>query len=100
MARETAGVGVYPPRASVSTRTPLAASTSSALAVEGSASACVSATRYSGPSMPWAAQYSQIAWVVARMSSSLNVTLNAEPRCPDVPNNTRCATSPGSGRTV
>ena len=31
IARETAGVGVYPPRASTSTRTPLAASTSRAL---------------------------------------------------------------------
>jgi hypothetical protein len=53
MARDTAGVGVYPPRASISTRTPLAASTSSALTVAGSDSACVSAPRYSGPSMPW-----------------------------------------------
>ena len=100
IARETAGVGVYPPRESTSTRTPLAASTSSALAVAGSESACVSAPRYSGPSMPWPARYSQIAWVVARMWSSLNVAVKADPRCPDVPKDTRCATSPGSGCTV
>src|SRR5579875_2103645 len=36
MARDTAGVGVYPPRESTSTFTLLAASTSSALAVAGS----------------------------------------------------------------
>jgi len=67
MARDTAGVGVYPPRASTMTRTPLAASTSSALTWAGSDSAWVSAPRYSGPSIPPAARYSQIAWVVARM---------------------------------
>ena len=100
MARDTAGVGVYPPRASISTCTSLAASTSSALAVAGSDSACVSPPRYSGPSMPWPARYSQMAWVVATMWSSLNVALNAEPRWPDVPNDTRCAASSGSGCTV
>ena len=45
MANDSAGVGVYPPRASTSTRTPLAASTSSALTWAGSDSACVSAPR-------------------------------------------------------
>ena len=39
----------------------------SALTVAGSDSAWVSAPRYSGPSMPWRARYSQIACVVARM---------------------------------
>src|SRR3954452_13387914 len=34
---------------------------------------------------------------VARMWSSLNAALNAEPRCPDVPNATRCAGTDGSG---
>ena len=82
------------------TRTSLAASTSSALTCAGSDSACVSAPRYSGPSMPWLARYSQIAWVVARMWSSLNVAVNADPRCPDVPNDTRCTASPGSGCTA
>ena len=91
MARDTAGVGVYPPRASTRTRTPLAASTSSALTWAGSDSAWVSAPRYSGPSIPCAARYSQMACVVARMWSSLNVAVNADPRCPDVPNDTRCA---------
>ncbi len=100
IARDTAGVGVYPPRASTSTRTPLAASTSSALTWAGSDSACVSAPRYSGPSMPAPARYSQMACVVARMWSSLNVPANAEPRWPDVPNATRCAASPGSGCTA
>jgi hypothetical protein len=100
MARDTAGVGVYPPRASTKTRTPLAASTSSALTWAGSDSAWVSAPRYSGPSIPCAARYSQMACVVARMWSSLNVAVNADPRCPDVPNNTRCPASPGSGCTA
>ena len=100
IARDTAGVGVYPPRASTMTRTSLAASTSSALTCAGSESACVSAPRYSGPSIPWVARYSQIAWVVARMWSSLNVAVNADPRCPDVPNDTRCPASPGSGCTA
>ena len=100
IARDTAGVGVYPPRASTMTRTSLAASTSSALTCAGSESACVSAPRYSGPSIPREARYSQIAWVVARMWSSLNVAVNADPRCPDVPNDTRCPASPGSGCTA
>jgi hypothetical protein len=100
IAWDTAGVGVYPPRASTITRTSLAASTSSALTCAGSDSACVSAPRYSGPSIPSPARYSQIACVVARMWSSLNVAVNADPRCPDVPNDTRCAGSPGSGCTA
>ncbi len=100
IARDTAGVGVYPPRESISTLTPFAASTSSALTWAGSDSACVSAPRYSGPAMPSPARYSQIACVVARMWSSLNVAASADPRCPDVPNVTRWATSPGSGCTV
>ena len=100
IARDTAGVGVYPPRASTMTMTSLAASTSSALTCAGSDSACVSAPRYSGPSILWLARYSQIAWVVARMWSSLNVAVKADPRCPDVPNDTRCTGSPGSGCTA
>ena len=100
IARDTAGVGVYPPRASHSTWTPLAASTSSAVTCAGSDSAWVSAPRYSGPLMPCPARYSQIAWVVAAMWSSLNVAVNADPRWPEVPNDTRCAGSPGSGCTA
>ncbi len=100
IACETAGVGVYPPASSISTVTPLAASTSSAVAVAGSDSAWVSAPRNSGPSVPCPVRYSQIACVVAAMWSSLNAASNDEPRCPDVPNATRCAASPGSGRRV
>jgi len=100
MARDTDGVGVYPPRASTSTWTPLAASTSSALICAGSDSACVSAPRNNGPSIPCPARYSQMAWVVARMWSSLNVAVNADPRCPEVPNDTRWLASPGSGCTA
>ena len=44
------------------TSTPLAASTSSALANAGSDSACVSMPRKSGPSMPCLRRYWQIAW--------------------------------------
>ena len=79
--------------------TSLAASTSSALTWAGSDSAWVSAPRYSGPSMPWAARYSQMAWVVATMWSSLNVAVNADPRWPEVPNDTRSAGWAGSGCT-
>ena len=80
IARDTDGVGVYPPRESTSTVTSLATNTSSADTVAGSLSACVSAPRNSGPSMPCAARYSQIAWLVATMWSSLNVHDSAEPR--------------------
>src|SRR5215467_4761580 len=50
--------------------------------------------------MPCEARYSQIAWVVAAMWSSLNVAVNAEPRWPEVPNDTRWAASSGSGCTA
>ena len=97
IARESAGVGVNRSRESMSTVTPLAANTSSADAVAGPLSAWVSAPRNSGPSMPLPARYSQIAWLVATMWSSLNVVFSDEPRCPLVPKLTRCSTTPGSG---
>src|SRR3712207_7003401 len=62
----TAGVGVYRSAASTSTVTSLAASTSRALAHAGSESAWVSRPMNSGPSVPWAARYSD------RKSTRLN----------------------------
>lgn len=79
------------------TVTPLAANTSSAVTFAGSDSACVSAPRKRGPSVPWSARYSQMAWLVAAMWSSLNAVARDEPRCPEVPNATRCPGSAGSG---
>jgi len=67
----------------------LAAKTSTAVTVAGSDRAWVSFARNSGPSMPWAARYSQIACDVAAMWSSLKLSENALPRCPEVPNATR-----------
>ena len=63
----------------------------------GSDSAWVSRPRNSGPSVPCAARYSQMAWLVAAMWSSLNAVLKDEPRCPEVPNATRCPATAGSG---
>src|SRR5690349_3254376 len=40
-----------------------------------------------------------MAWVMARMWPSLNETVKAEPRCPEVPNETRWSRTPGSGRS-
>ena len=42
------------------------------------------------PIASWMARYSQIAWVVARMWSSLKLDFSEEPRCPEVPKATRC----------
>src|SRR5262249_15280635 len=83
IARDRAGVGVYPSRASRSTRTPLAASTSSAVTWAGSDSAWVSTPRYSGPSMPRVARDSQIAWGVAAVGASVNVAGDGGPRRAD-----------------
>jgi len=43
------------------------------------------------------ARKTQIAWLVAAMWSSLNAVARDDPRCPDVPNATRCPGSAGSG---
>ena len=77
-----AGVGVKPSSASTSTCTPLAANTSTAVTQAGSDSACVSRPRNSGPSVPCAARYSQMAWLVAAMWSSLNVVLQRRAAVP------------------
>ena len=66
----------------------------------GSDKACVSMPRKSGPSMPSLLRCTQIACVTARMWASLNEPLKADPRCPDVPNVTRCAGLAGSGRSL
>ena len=72
-------------------------STSSAVVCAGPLSACVSAPMNSGPVMPCDARYSTMACVMARMWSSLNAVLKAEPRWPDVPNATRCSGIETSG---
>ena len=97
IACDRAGVGVYRSAASTSTRTPLAASTSSAVVQAGSLRAWVSRARKSGPPMPAAARWSQMAWVVAAMWSSLKAPSRDEPRWPEVPNATRWPMSAGSG---
>ncbi len=97
IACDTAGVGVKASSASASTCTSLAWNTSIAVTHAGSDSACVSRPMNSGPSMPCCARYSQIAWLVAAMWSSLNVVRSDEPRWPEVPNETRWPGSSGSG---
>ena len=47
--------------------------------------------------MPRARRCSTIAWLVARMWSSLKLPRSDEPRWPEVPKATRCAGSEGSG---
>ena len=42
----------------------------------------------------------QIAWLIARMCASLKELSSEQPRCPEVPNATRCAGTDGSGRAV
>jgi hypothetical protein len=81
------------------TATSFAASTSSAVPNAGRDSACVSRPMNSGPSMPCAARYSQMACAMARMCPSLNARSNDDPRCPDVPKLTRSAATAGSGRS-
>jgi hypothetical protein len=97
IACDSDGVGVKPSRLSISTVTPLAASTSSALRVAGSESACGSMPRNTGPSTPWPRRYSQIAWLMATMWSSLKAVFRLEPRWPEVPNATCSAGRVGSG---
>src|SRR5450631_2708706 len=76
---------------------PLAANTSSALAKAGSAKAWVSMPTNNGPVMPIFCLWSHSAWLIARICASLKALLKAEPRCPEVPNATRCAATFGSG---
>src|SRR5579864_9436836 len=94
------GVGVYPSCASIIDSTPLAASTSRAVANAGSDKACVSMPRNSGPSMPAWRRYRQTACAIARICASLNAVAKAEPRCPDVPKTTRCDAIAGSGTSA
>ncbi|MNC29527.1 hypothetical protein D3C75_777750 [compost metagenome] len=100
MAWETAGVGVYSSSLDSITCTPLAASTSRALAVAGADSAWVSAPMNSGPSMPFSWRYRQMAWVMARTWYSLKLNSSEVPRCPEVPKATRWAATAASGRPV
>ena len=80
--------------------TPLAASTSSAVAQAGSDRPWVSRPTNSGPSKPCAARYSQMAWVVARMCASLNAASRLEPAVPGRAERDLLATSAGSGSSV
>jgi hypothetical protein len=97
IACEIAGVGVYSSPAASMTSTPFAASTSSALVAAGFESACVSMPRKSGPSMPCAWRWAQMAWLIASTCASLNELVSDEPRWPEVPKATRCAAIDGSG---
>ena len=106
IACEMTGVGVYPGAArvpalaSIMISCSLPANTSIALASAGSDSACVSMPINSGPVIPCAWRYSQMACEMANMWLSLKLPLKEEPRWPDVPNATRCVGSDGSGSTV
>jgi hypothetical protein len=51
----------------------------------------------SGPVTPAPLRCSMMAAQIAMMCASLNVPRSDVPRCPDVPNDTRCVASPGSG---
>jgi nicotinate phosphoribosyltransferase len=51
-----------------------------AVEVAGPESAWLSAPRNSGPSVPWSARYSQMAWVMARMWSRLKAVSRLDPR--------------------
>ena len=97
MAREMAGVGVYPLPRWMTVSTPLAASTDSAVRSAGMDSAWVSLPINSGPLIPSFFRYSQMAWVMATMWASLNEPDSDEPRCPLVPKLTSCSGSEGSG---
>ena len=97
IACDRAGVGVNRSRLSTRTVTPFAAKTSSAVTHAGSDRACVSLPRNSGPAIPCAARCSQMAWLVAAMWSSLKAHRSDDPRCPEVPNATRCDGTDGSG---
>src|SRR5690625_809688 len=88
MAWLIAGVGVYRPFASITVATPLAANTSNAETQAGSDNPWVSRPRNNGPVIPAAARYSTMAWVIAQMWDWLNAPSSAEPRCPEVPNDT------------
>ena len=88
---------MYSSPSAIITSTPLAASTSSALVRAGTERAWVSMPRNSGPSIVCSLRYRQMAWLMARMWDSLNDFSNAEPRCPEVPNMTRCSGTEGSG---
>lgn len=96
-ARDTAGVGVKPPPFWMNVVTPFAVNTSRAVRNAGSDRAWVSMPRNSGPVTPFSRRASHTAWVTAAICSSLKLRENDEPLCPDVPKDTRCAGSSGSG---
>ena len=62
--------------------------------------ACVSLPMNSGPAMPCAARYSQIAWVMARMCASVKVPSSEVPRWPLVPKLTSSLRVGDVGRAV
>ena len=99
MAWDTTGVGVKSSRESMRTVTPLATSTSMAVFQAGSDRAWVSRPMYSGPVTPAFLRYSAMACVMATMWASLNEVFRDEPRCPEVPKETRCSGTFGSGTT-
>ena len=70
------------------------------LANAGSERPWVSLPRNRGPVMFLACLYSQIAWLMARMWSSLKLFFRGDPRCPEVPKSTRWPGSETSGLWV
>jgi hypothetical protein len=47
--------------------------------------------------MPWERRYRQTASLIANTWASLKVRAGELPRCPEVPNETRCSATEGSG---
>ncbi len=86
--KEITGVGVYSSPLCIKTLILLATRTSSEVLKAGSERACVSNPRYKGPLILLADLYSQMAWIIAAICSSLNVPFREEPLWPDVPNKT------------
>ena len=78
----------------------LAASTSSVVAKAGSDSACVSIAKNSGPSIPADWRYSRDRLGHRDDMIFVERVAKAEPRCPEVPNATRCAGIEHSGLPV
>src|ERR1700761_893891 len=100
MACEMEGVGTHSPSPAIMVSTSLAASTSSALDNAGRDSAWVSIPMNKGPSIFFCLRYRQMAWVMARICLSLKEVEKEEPRWPDVPKETFCAATEGSGIPV
>ena len=97
MAWLIAGVGTGSSFWEITVATPWAARTERAETKAGRERPWVSHPTKRGPSIPCSLRSRQMASVMARMWSSLKEAVREEPRCPEVPKETRWAGSEGSG---